>query len=117
MADRRLRECDFGDLNGAPLAEVEACRPDHLVVPFPNGQSFAVVLEATAEFLSDVLARHDGERVLVIAHSANKWCLDSLLNGTSMAASIAAPFRWEPGWRYRVPNSWTHEASGLAQLR
>jgi broad specificity phosphatase PhoE len=107
IADRRLRECDFGDLNGAPIAEVETRRRAYLEVPFPNGQSFTEVLEATAAFLADVLDRHDGEQVLVIAHSANKWCLDSLLDGASLPSLIAAPFQWQPGWRYRVPTGWT----------
>jgi hypothetical protein len=42
----------------------------------------------------------DGERVLVIAHSANRWAIQHLLHGTPLADVIEAPFDWQPGWEY-----------------
>ena len=38
--DRRLRECDYGTLNGAPVSELAAIRLRHIEVPFPGGQSY-----------------------------------------------------------------------------
>ena len=43
--DRRLRECDYGELNGAPVAEVAAVRRRHLDEPFPGGESCRQVVE------------------------------------------------------------------------
>ena len=102
-ADSRLRECNYGDLNGGPLAAVAAARLGHVDAPFPGGESYRDVVERTRAFLVDVRARHDGERVLVIAHSANRWALEYLLNGVPLEDQIDAPFEWQPGWVYMVP--------------
>ncbi len=59
--DARLRECDYGRLNGCPVAELERVRLDHVDVPFPGGgQSYRDVVDATADFLDDVRRDHDG---------------------------------------------------------
>lgn len=98
--DPRLRECDYGDLNGHPVAEVAALRAVCIDRPFPGGQSYNQVIEATREFLRDVAADHDGRRIVVIAHSANRWALQVLLGGARIEDLVDAPFQWQPGWRF-----------------
>jgi broad specificity phosphatase PhoE len=100
--DARLRECNYGELNGAPVDEVTAVRHLHVDEPFPGGESYRQVVERTRGFLADVVARHDGERIVVIAHSANRWALDHLVNGTPLEELVAAPFLWRDGWLYVV---------------
>jgi broad specificity phosphatase PhoE len=103
--DPRLRECDYGDLNGGPSALVDAERARRIDTPFPGGTSYRQVLDATESFLRDLLRHRDGTRVLVIAHTANKWALDCLLTGASLPDLLAAPFAWEPhGWCYTLPS-------------
>jgi hypothetical protein len=46
------------------------------------------------------MREHDGQRTLVIAHSANRWAIQHLLHGAPLADVIAAPFEWQPGWEY-----------------
>jgi broad specificity phosphatase PhoE len=100
--DRRLRECNYGELNGRPAAEIHATRRlRHVVEPFPGGQSYREVVEATRSFLDDVAARHDGQLVVVIAHAANRWAIQHLLDGTPLEELVAAPFEWQEGWIYR----------------
>jgi broad specificity phosphatase PhoE len=99
--DQRLRECNYGSLNGAPTGSLD--RPAHIDEPFPGGQSYREVVAATRTFLRDLAAWHDGARVLVVAHSANRWALDHLLLGRDLAELIAAPFGWQPGWEYLLP--------------
>ncbi|WP_374970266.1 histidine phosphatase family protein [Terrabacter sp. BE26] len=36
-ADARLRECDYGALNGCSVAELARLRPRHVDAPFPGG--------------------------------------------------------------------------------
>ena len=98
--DARLRECNYGDLNGAPTAEVTATRLDRIETPFPNGESSQQVVARTREFLADLMREHDRERVLVIAHSANRWAIEHLLYGKRLAEVIEEPFAWQPGWEY-----------------
>jgi broad specificity phosphatase PhoE len=101
--DPRLRECDYGELNGAPVEAVTAVRRRHVDEPFPGGgESYRQVVERTRDFLADLAARHDGDRVLVIAHSANRWALDHLLDGRPLEELVDAPFDWQPGWIYVV---------------
>ncbi|HZO61865.1 MAG TPA: histidine phosphatase family protein [Gaiellaceae bacterium] len=98
--DARLRECDYGELNGASADDVAAVRARHVDEPFRGGESYRQVVERTRDFLADVAARHDGERIVVIAHSANRWALDHLVNGTPLEELVEAQFRWQEGWLY-----------------
>ena len=101
--DARLRECDYGALNGCPRAELDRVRLHHVDEPFPGGgQSYREVVAATAGFLDDLRRDHAGERVLVIAHSANRWALQHLLDGTPLEHLVAAPFEWQPGWEWTL---------------
>jgi hypothetical protein len=49
---------------------------------------------------------HAGARVLVVAHSANRWALQHLLDGTPLRNLVAGPFEWQPGWTWQVPTPW-----------
>jgi broad specificity phosphatase PhoE len=100
--DPRLRECDYGELNGAPVEQVAAVRRQHVDDPFPGGESYRQVVERTREFVDEVAARHEGERIVVIAHSANRWGLDHLVNGLPLEELVDAPFEWQEGWLYVV---------------
>lgn len=106
FADARLRECDYGDLNGMPTARLEAERVDHIHVPWPEGESYQDVVERTRRLLLDLASRWGGSRLLLIGHSANKWALDHLLLGKALAPLVAAGLRWQEGWEYVVPTGW-----------
>jgi broad specificity phosphatase PhoE len=100
--DARLRECNYGELNGRPADDVTAVKLTHVDEPFPGGESYRDVVERTRAFLAELVERHDGERVLVIAHSANRWALEYLLRGVPLEQQVDAPFNWQPGWEYVV---------------
>ncbi len=104
--DARLRECNYGVLNGMPTAQLAAARSRYIAVPYPEGQSYEQVVAATADFLRDLARDWDGCTVIVIAHSANKWALDCLLNRQRLADLVDAPFGWREGWRYTLPAGW-----------
>jgi broad specificity phosphatase PhoE len=100
--DRRLRECNYGELNGRPVPEIDAVRLDHVDEPFPGGESYNNVIERTRSFLGDLPEDLDGARIVLIAHSANRWALEHLLNGKDLRELVAAPFEWQEGWEYRL---------------
>jgi broad specificity phosphatase PhoE len=100
VVDARLRECNYGELNGAPVARLDRERLDHVEVPWPGGESYADVVDRTRALLDDIRARHDGGRVLVVAHSANRWAIQYLLLGVRLTEAIGAPFAWLPGWEF-----------------
>jgi broad specificity phosphatase PhoE len=109
--DSRLRECNYGDLNGMPVAQLVAIKSRHVDEPYPGGQSYRQVVSAMREFLRDLAANWDGRRVVVISHSANQWALDCLLGGRGLSELVAAPPRWREGWLYVLPTGWTGEAA------
>lgn len=100
--DRRLRECDYGIYNGRPVSEVAALRSRHIDTPWPGGQSYRQVVAEMAGFLREVMEEWQGGLVLVVSHSANRWALQNLLDGTPLEELVAAPFEWRPGWEYGI---------------
>jgi broad specificity phosphatase PhoE len=105
--DARLRECNYGELNGMPVARLAAERSRHIEEPWPGGESYRQVVERTGAFLRDLAAGgREGERVLVIAHSANRWALECLLGGADLRDLVDAPFGWRPGWEFVLPAGW-----------
>src|SRR5688500_7065437 len=45
LQDARLRECNYGELNGAPVAQLAPVRIRHIDRPFPGGQSYREVVD------------------------------------------------------------------------
>ncbi|MEX0849955.1 MAG: histidine phosphatase family protein [Gaiellaceae bacterium] len=101
--DSRLRECNYGELNGMPSSRLEAERPLHVDEPFPEGENYRQVVERVRDFLEDLPSEYDGGRVAVIGHSATRWALDHLLKGTPLEELLVAPFEWQEGWEYVLP--------------
>jgi 2,3-bisphosphoglycerate-dependent phosphoglycerate mutase len=100
--DAWLRECNYGDLNGAPVEQLDAEREAHIDVPFPNGESYSQAVERVRALVKELAGTRDGERVLVIGHAATRWALDHLANGVPLEELVAAPFDWQKGWVYRI---------------
>ena len=101
--DWRLREIDYGELNGAPAGVIEAERASRVDVPFPGGESYREAVARVASFLDDAVRDTTGDaRVLLIGHTATRWALDHLLDGRPLAQVVAAPFDWREGWEYAI---------------
>lgn len=117
IEDARLRECNYGQWNGMPVAQLEANRLLHIDDPFPGGESYRQVVDHVASFLTDLARDWDGARVLIIGHSATRWALDHLLTGVPLEQCIRAPFAWREGWSYTLPSGWhdDHETPNGAQ--
>jgi len=98
--DRRLRECNYGELNGMPVERFVEERPRRTHVPYPGGESYDDVVERTGGLLDDLRRAHDGQRVLLIGHAAPRWALDQLLLGIPIEDQVHKPFDWQPGWEY-----------------
>ena len=102
LHDWRLRECDYGELNGSPAAALHAGRAEHLDMPYPGGESWRQAAGRAGRFLADLPARWAGQRVLVIGHVATQWGLAHALLGVALEDLVGAGFDWQPGWEYRL---------------
>jgi 2,3-bisphosphoglycerate-dependent phosphoglycerate mutase len=100
LLDWRLRECDYGRLNGMAAAELHAHRTEHVDTPYPGGESWLQAAARVGSFVADLPRRWSGQRVLLIGHIATRWGLDHLLLGAPLEDLAARDFAWQPGWEY-----------------
>ena len=100
LLDWRLRECNYGELNGMPRDRVHTDRLAQLAAPFPGGESWQGAVGRVGRFLADLLPRWDGARVLVVGHVATRLGLDHHLRGVALAEALSVDFAWQPGWEY-----------------
>lgn len=99
--DARLREWNYGDLNGHRSSEVHGQRHAHLNEPYPGGESLNDVVARVRRFLSDLRAPN-AERVLLVGHSATRYALEHLLESRPLPEVISSAPTWQPGWTYRL---------------
>jgi broad specificity phosphatase PhoE len=100
VRDARLRECHYGDLTRRPAAEIELRRTQHLLRPFPNGESYQQVVDRVSAWLDETARRFEAGTVLVIGHRATFYALECLLDGSTLHDAVTAPWAWQPGWTY-----------------
>jgi broad specificity phosphatase PhoE len=100
--DARLRECNYGSLNGGRVIEVERERIKRIDEPFPGGETYRQTVERVRSFLGDVAVEHGSGSILVIGHSATRWALDHLLKGVPLEVLVGTPFEWQEGWLYEL---------------
>lgn len=105
ITDARLRECNYGDLNGAssdivePLQEAECIEK-----PFPNGESYEDVKLRIADFVMFLRREYDGKHIAIVGHKAPQLALEVLLEGKTWEEALAEDWRkkkaWQPGWDF-----------------
>jgi broad specificity phosphatase PhoE len=106
LQDDRLREANYGDLNGLPHSFKDSMA-DYIDSPFPNGESYRDVEMRLQSFCEYLKRDYDGQRVAVVAHQGPQLALDVILKGKSWEQAIAEDWRrtgaWLPGWEYIIP--------------
>ncbi len=100
--DWRLRECDYGLLNGAAASAVHADRRAYLETPYPDGESWSDATGRVGRFLTDLPTRWAGQRVLVVGHVATRWALEHFIGGRALEELATEDFAWQAGWEYRL---------------
>ena len=103
--DTRLRECDYGALNGAPRDDVDERRASCIRTPFPEGESYEDVATRTRALLQGLLREHPHGTVLLIGHHAQRVVLPHVVNRVPLALALAraATDKWQPEWEYTWP--------------
>lgn len=104
--DSRLRECNYGSLNGQPALIVKENMTGHIDVPFPDGESYKDVEKRISEFVSSLHENFEGKHVAIVAHQAPQLALDVLLKKLTWEQAIAQDWRntksYQPGWEYSI---------------
>ncbi len=100
--DSRIRECNYGDLNGK--AEGLVRYQDHIEVPFPNGESLKDVEARVRDFCNYLLKNYNGKHIAIVAHKAPQFAFQVITEGLFWEQAILEDWRltkaWQPGWVY-----------------
>ncbi len=107
IPDARLRECNYGELNGASSAIVEPMQEEECITNrFPEGESYEDVKARIDDFLEFLRKNYDGKSVAIVAHKAPQLSLDVLIKGKTWKEALAEDWRktkaWKPGWEYEL---------------
>jgi len=104
ITDNRLRECNYGDLDGQHKSLV--IYGDHITEPFPNGESLIDVENRLREFIEEIKENYTGKTIAIVAHRAPQLALDVVTNNKSWEEAIRDDWRkrkaWQPGWIYVI---------------
>ncbi len=103
--DARLRECNYGDMNGQPASIVEPLQ-ESISTPFPDGESYEDVLHRVRELIEEVRREYPGKSVAFVSSKAPQLCLDVILKGNTWEEAFANDWRktknWQAGWEYQI---------------
>lgn len=100
IQDLRLRECNYGSLNGAGKSEVDSVKGLYTENPFPAGESYAQTTQKMIEFLNEVAGNYESKRVMIIGSRATQYALENFINKIPLNQAILASWKWQPGWVY-----------------
>ena len=107
--DKRLRECNYGELNGEDSEIVEPLQEQSITTPMPNGESYEDVKARMSDFLDFIKNEYDGKHIAIVAHKAPQLALDVLVRGMTWDEAFTHDWRkikaWQPGWDYIIPTN------------
>ena len=104
LQDKRIRECNYGDLNGKDSYLVKY--EEHINIQFPNGESLQEVEKRLRNFCNYLLENYNGKTVALVSHKAPQLALEVITKNISWKEAIDNDWRktknWRPGWRYEI---------------
>ena len=105
--DSRIRECNYGDLDGKPSEMV--VYEDHIYEPFPNGECLKGVEARVRDFCNYLIENYDGKHIAIVAHKAPQFAFQVITQGKTWEKAIDEDWRktkaWQPGWNYELENT------------
>ena len=106
IQDERLRECNYGDLDGEDKNLI--IYEDHVDIPFPNGESLKDVEKRIKDFINDKKKTYNGKTIGIVAHRAPQLAFEVITKKISWEKAINNDWRntgdWQPGWEYDIDN-------------
>ena len=104
IQDKRLRECNYGDLDGKDKKLV--VYEDHIDIPFPNGESLKDVEKRILNFIEFIKENYSGKTIGIVAHRAPQLAFEVLTKNLTWNEAIKNDWRnkksWQPGWEYII---------------
>ena len=104
IQDRRLRECNYGNLDGRDKSLV--VYEEHIEKPFPNGESLRDVEKRIKDFIHFLKDNYEGKTLGIVAHRAPQLAFEVLTKDISWEEANKNDWRktnsWQPGWDYTI---------------
>ncbi len=104
IQDARLRECNYGDLEGKDKSLV--IYEEHIERPFPNGESLKDVEKRIRNFIEFLKDNYQGKTIGIVAHRAPQLALEVITKAISWEEANKNDWRktkaWQPGWEYII---------------
>lgn len=104
IQDKRLRECNYGDLDGGDKKLI--AYEEHIDKKFPNGESLKDVEERVQDFINDISKEYNGKMIGIVAHRAPQLAFEVITKKISWEEAIRDDWRktgdWKPGWKYYI---------------
>ncbi len=104
IQDNRLRECNYGDLDG--MNKKLVVYEEHIEIPFPNGESLKDVENRMRDFTKFLKENYDNKVVAIVAHRAPQLALEVITKNITWEKANQNDWRktgaWQPGWEYVI---------------
>ena len=104
IRDKRLRECNYGDLDGEHKSLV--IYEEHIDDKFPNGESLKNVEMRMRDFVNYLKENYDGKTIGIVAHRAPQLALEVITKNISWEEANQNDWRktgdWQAGWEYEI---------------
>jgi len=106
IQDKRLREANYGDMNGKSKAVKDSMMVACIDHPFPNGESYHDVENRLASFCKFLKDNYAEKHVAIVAHEAPQLALDVIAKRKTWPQAMAEDWRktkaFRPGWEYTI---------------
>ena len=104
LYDKRIRECNYGNLNGSDSKLVKY--EEHIDTKFPGGEALKEVENRIRDFCSYLLEDYDGKTIALVSHKAPQLALEVITKDITWKEAIDRDWRktkdWQPGWIYEI---------------
>ncbi|MEK7124516.1 MAG: histidine phosphatase family protein [Patescibacteria group bacterium] len=89
--DERLREINFGTMNGGPISELDIKfrnEAERITDKMEKGESYQDVWKRVSDFLNEMELKYKNEDILVISHECPLWILESIIKSMSLEENL-----------------------------
>lgn len=100
IIDNRLRECNYGELNGKDSSKV--IYENHIFEKFPDGESLVDVEKRVRDFCKFLINEYDNKNVAIVAHKAPQLALEVITKNVTWKNAIENDWRKTKNWQPRM---------------
>lgn len=102
ITDWRLREINYGDLNGKQTEVIKRTDDKRIDEAFPNGESYEQAVARVHDFCRELRENQREKVILIVGHRATQFGLETFVGNRTIEDCLTIPFVWQPYWEYEL---------------